>query len=182
MSERIDHVRIRTIILDAIGPYGCIHEAREHGIFLIPARDRAIELAMPMGPKIAQQYRNRMPDGTRVDINDLEQAGRQGVLEGIDRYQPRKLYRGRPIQVDTYLYLWIRKRVLEEIAESHWLITKPPRDERERYFKDEMTELERIEYANLVLSPKVDLHFKDDTEWVSESEWKANVDREGMQE
>lgn len=180
MSERIDHALIRQIVLQAIGHYSCIHEARENGVYLIPARDRAIELAMPMGPKIAQQYRNRMPEGTRVEISDLEQAARQGVLEGIDRYQPRKLHRGRPIQVDTYLYLWIRKRVLEEIADTHWLITKPPRDERERFFKDEMSEPERVEYANLVLSPKVDLHYKDEREWVSDRDWRSKIDTEAM--
>lgn len=155
MSDRIDHVLIRQVILDAIGPWQCIHEAREQGVYLIPARDRAIELAMPLGPKIAQQYRNRMPDGTRVEIRDLEQAGRQGVLEGIDRYQPRKLYKGKPIQVDTYLYLWVRKRVLEEIAGTHWRIQRPSRDEMERYMKGQMTDQEYYDYANTVLAPVV---------------------------
>lgn len=163
MSERIDHELIRQIILTAIGPWACIHEAREHDVFLIPARDRAVELAMPLGPRIAQQYANRMPRETRVEILDLEQAGRQGVLEGIDRYKPRKIYQspsdkkagrpGKPIQVDTYLYLWIKKRVLEEIAGTHWRVSKPPRKDMERYMKGEMTELENLEYVNSVTMP-----------------------------
>lgn len=176
----IDHVAVRQIILAAVGPYACINEASERGVYVTPARDAASALALPMGPKMAQLYRNRMPDDTRVTIQDLEQAGRLGVLQAVNRYKPKMLYKGRPVRFDTYAYIWIRKHVLEEIADTHWIITCPPRDERERYFKDQMTDLERSEYANLVLAPKIDLHFKDETEWVSESDWKADVDREAL--
>lgn len=182
MSERIDHVRVRQVILDAIGPHGCIHEAREAGVYLMPARDLAIELAMPMGPKIAQQYANKMPRNTRVEIADLEQASRQGVLEGVDRYEPRKLYKGRPIQADTYLYLWIRKRVLEEIACTHWSITRPPRKEMERYMKGEMTDEEVHHYTKFVLRGVVDTDLRERAEWRETKEHFAERDRDAMHE
>lgn len=190
MSDRIDHVRIRQIILEAVGPWSCIHEARENGIWLVPARDLAIELALPLGPRIAQQYANRMPSTTRVEIKDLEQAGRQGVLEGVDRYNPHKLYRSKadikagrpakPIQVDTYLYLWVRKRVLEEIAGTHWRITKPPRKEMERYMKGEMSDDECHEYANMVLSGNVDVDLRERAEWEENDTYFAEKHRKAM--
>lgn len=182
MSEAIDHARVRQIIVDVIGRYSCIAEAAERGVYVVPARDEAIRIALPMGSRMAQQYRNRMPDDTRVTIKDLEQAGALGVVQAVNRYKPATLYKGRPVRFDTYAYNWIRKYVLEEIADTHWIITCPPRTERERYFKDEMSEVERIEYANLVLAPKVDLHFKDETEWVSDHDWKADLAREAMQQ
>lgn len=188
-SDRIDHLRVRRIVLDAIGPHSCIAAAREAGIFLIPSRDQAVEIAMPMGPKIAQQYVNRMPDNTRVEIDDLEQASRQGVLEGIDRYEPRKLYKGNPIQADTYLYLWIRKRVLEEIAGTHWRITRPPRKEMERYMKGELTDEQAHHYAKFVLSGcyNEDLHGapeyddrRDRSDWDFTYDSHAERDRKAM--
>lgn len=181
MSERIDHVRIRDIIVEAIGPWSCIHEARENGVFLIPARDLAVELAMPMGPKIAQGYANRMPSTTRCEILDIEQASRQGVLEGIDRYKPWTLYLGKPVRVDTFIYLWIRKRVLEEIASTHWRITKPPRKEMERYMKGEMTDAECHHYANFVLSGNVDVDLRETAEWEDEKIHFARSHAKAMQ-
>lgn len=182
MSDVIDHARVRSIIIGAIGTCSCLMEAAERGVYVTPARDEAIEIALPMGRRMAQQYRNRMPEDTRVTIRDLEQAGALGVVQAVNRYKPATLYKGKPVRFDTYAYIWIRKYVLEEIADTHWLITCPPRDERERYFKDQMTPEERREYTQLVLSPHATtIDWRDSVDWVSEADWKADVAREAMQ-
>lgn len=191
MSDRIPNQEIRKIIIDAIGDHSCLLEAQLAGEFVVPARDRAIELALPLGPRLAQKMFNKMPEETRVEIEDLEQASRIGVMLGIDRYNPSILYQsptdkkagrpGRPIQVNTYCQIWVRKFIFEEIAETHWRVAKPTREDRERFFNDSMSHDERVLYAHLVLTPKttVDVRF-DLAEWVSERDWAASRDREAM--
>lgn len=179
-SDRIDHLAVRKIIEDVIGPWSCINEANERGVYVVAARDRAIELAMPMGPKIAQQYANRMPPTTRVEIDDLEQASRLGVLEGISRFKPATLYQGKPVRVDTYLYVWIRKHVLEEIADTHWRITRPPRKEMERYMKGTMTDQEAHHYAKFVLAGVVDVDLRENAEWEENDTYFAEKHRKAM--
>ena len=54
------------------------------------------------------------------------------------------------MRVDTYIYAWIRKTITEEIAATHWRVSKPNRDDQRRYFGDAMSHEERTIYARIV--------------------------------
>lgn len=155
MSTVIDHHLVRRIIVDAIGDHASLREARENGVFVIFARDRAIEICMPLAPRTVKKIAS-IPWASRVDKKDLEQAALMGIVEAIDSYEPRRMHNGRPIQVNTHLFWRIRKRVYEEIANNHWQIAKPSRSDMEAYMKGTMTEQERQAYINAVLLPVID--------------------------
>lgn len=152
MSERIDEKRVRAVIFNAIGPWSCLAEASQNGVFVVPRRDRAIELAMPLAGRAAEHL-VRLPWASRVRREDVEEAAIEGLIEAVDSYEPRRCYRGTPILPSTHFFWRIRKRVYEEIQDTHWLIAKPSRADIESYMKGQMSESERIAYVNAVLRP-----------------------------
>jgi DNA-directed RNA polymerase specialized sigma subunit len=151
----IDHHQVRRIIMDAIGEHACLREARENGMYVIVARDRAIEICMPLAPRTIKKLAS-IPWASRIEKADLEQAALEGIIEAIDSYEPRRMHNGRPIQVNTHLFWRIRKRVYEEIANSHWQIARPSRTDMEAYMKGTMSEADRQAYINAVLLPVID--------------------------
>lgn len=148
----VDADQVRSIIVGVIGEHSTIRDAREAGVYVIPARDRAIEMCLPLAPRTIHKL-TTIPWASRVEFDDLEGAACQGIVEGIDRFQPRKTYKGQPIKVNTYLYLWIRKRVLEEVAANHWSIMRPARALMESYMKGELDPFEREAYMDDYLRP-----------------------------
>jgi DNA-directed RNA polymerase specialized sigma subunit len=151
----VDVDLVRRIITAAVGPHASLREARENGVYVMPSRDRAIELCMPLAPRTIERL-TAIPWASRVEFADLEAAALQGIVEGVDRYQPRKLYKGKPIQVNTYLHLWIRKRVYEEVQQNHWAIMRPPRSHVEPYMQGVMSQSERETYIDTFLKPVID--------------------------
>lgn len=151
----IDNALVRRIIIDAIGPHASLQQARERGCYVVPARDRAIELCMPLAPRTVRAM-TKIPFASRVERSDLEQAALLGIVEAIDTYEPRRMHDGRPIQVNTHLFWRIRKRVYEEIANGHWVLARPTRADMDAYFKGTMTEGQRQAYINSVLLPVFD--------------------------
>lgn len=155
MRQRVDDDLVRCAILDAIAEHETLRDAQCAGIYVHPVRDLVVAACMPLAPRTIHKL-TTIPWASRVDFEDLEGAALQGIVEGVDRYQPRKLYKGQPIKPSTYLYLWIRKRVLEEVAATHWAIMRPPRAQMEAYFKDELDPLEREAYMDDYLRPARD--------------------------
>lgn len=169
--REIDHVAVRELILSAVGEHESLREARQAGVYVIPVRDEAITMCAPLAARTVDHL-IRMPDMTRIEKRDLEQAAILGIIEGVDTYQPRRLYRtpadrkagrpGRPIQVNTHLFFRIRKRVYEEVATAHWSIMRPNRAEMERYMKNAMTEGERRAYINTYMQAISETYEEDD--------------------
>jgi hypothetical protein len=151
----IDHRLVRRIIVEAIGSHACLADAREAGVYVIPARDRAIEVCMPLAPRTVRKLAS-IPWASRIEQGDLEQAALLGIVEAIDSYDPSRTHNGKPISVTTHLFWRIRKRVYEEIANNHWIIAKPTRSDMESYMKGTMTDSERMAYVNAVLLPIID--------------------------
>lgn len=186
-SARIDCGEIREMIADAIGSHPCLLEAQLRGRFVTPVRDRAIVAALPMGPKMAQRVYDKMPRETRCEIDDLEQASRIGVILGIDRYNPHKMYKPkqgppRPVRVDTYIFAWISKTISEEVADTYWRVSKPDRDDHRRYFADSMTHEERTIYARIVFGVDAETNWLEETDpdTVDWKERRAHVHAEAM--
>lgn len=157
----IDEARIRAIVREAIGPHSCLRQARESGLYVVRERDAAIELAAPLAPRLARTL-VKVPWTSRVQYEDLEQSALEGIVEGIDSFDPTKTYtpKGggtRLVAVSTHLFWRIRKRVFMEVQDTHWLLAKPSREDIEAYMKDAMTEGERLAYINAVLKPAGDV-------------------------
>jgi hypothetical protein len=155
VRQVIDNQLVRRIIVDAIGTHACLRDAREAGVHVFPARDRAIEICMPLAPRTVQKITS-IPWASRIERRDLEQAALLGIIEAIDSYEPGRTYNGKPIAVTTHLFWRIRKRVYEEIADNHWILAKPTRSDMESYMKGTMSEGDRQAYINAVLLPVID--------------------------
>ena len=139
---KIDDELIESIIVEAIGPWSCIQEARVKGVYLVPARARAIELAVPLGRKLAQLKFDRMPSKSRVLLEDLEGASAHGVIDGIDRFDP-----SRGAAVSTLIHRWVNTRMNEEVERTHWTTCNPGKANKRKYFgKGGMTDEERRKY------------------------------------
>lgn len=156
----IDEARIRAIIVDAIGPHSCLREARESGLYVVRQRDEAIELAQPLAPRLARTL-VKVPWTSRIQYEDLEQSALEGIVEGIDSFDPTKTYKPkkgpeRLVAVTTHLFWRIRKRVFMEVQDTHWLLAKPSREDIEAYMKGTMDEGARRAYVNAVLNPVAD--------------------------
>jgi hypothetical protein len=152
----IDDARVRRIIVDAVGHYATLAEAERAGVYVVPARDEAIELAMPLAPRAAQVL-VRLPWASRCEESDIEQAACLGLIEAMSTYDVTRTYKGRPILPSTHLYWRIRKRVYEEVQDTHWTISRPARADIERYMKEgAMDDAERVAYRNAVLLPVED--------------------------
>lgn len=151
----IDDDRIRRVIIDAIGRHDSLRAAREANVFVVPARDRAIELASPLAARLCRKI-IRVPWTSRIQYEDLEQSALEGIVEGIDSYEPGRIFNGRPIKPSTHLFWRVRKRVLEEVQDTHWIVAKPTRSDIEAFMKDEMTEGQREAYILAVLRPVAD--------------------------
>lgn len=148
-GEDIDCARIERIIRACIGRHENIHAARLAGVFLIPARDRAVELALPYGMRLASSTFRRIPDGSRIELRDLEQAASIGIINGIDRFKPAA-----GNQVTTVLHTWVDKHLKIEIEENHWRTAKPSKADRRRYFgRDGMSDDERRDYETAFMAP-----------------------------
>lgn len=154
---RVDDERIRRIVLDAIGHYECIAQARENGLYVVRQRDEVIELAMPLAPKLARRL-VRVPWTSRVHYEDLEQAACEGIIEGVDSFDPRRTYFKKDgsehlVKPSSHLFWRVRKRVFMEVQDTHWLLAKPSREDVEAYMKGLMNEADRRAYVNAVLRP-----------------------------
>lgn len=152
MRQKVDDDLVRSTILDAIGEHATMREAQCAGVYVHPVRDLVVATCMPLAPRFIHSMTS-IPWASRVEFDDLEGAALEGIVEGVDRYQPRKTYKDKPIKPSTYLYLWIRKRVLEEVAATHWAIMRPPRALMESYFKDGLEPGEREAYMDDFLRP-----------------------------
>lgn len=162
-NQRVDTKRVRMVILEAIGESCCMSAAREAGLTVIAARDEAIEMCLPLGPRFVEKLTFLTHD-SRIDKSDLVQAASMGIVEGVDSFQPRKMHQGRPIDISTHLYFRIRKRVYEEIVSGHWGNMKAPRALAEQFMKGgrgEMTEVDRVVYIHTFLSSVMSPEFAD---------------------
>lgn len=141
MSDRIPDFEIRQLIIRTIGTYGCIDEARQAGLYVTPGRDRAIELALPLGTKLAQARYSRLAEGTRLTFNDLEQAAHIGVIRGIDIYEP-----ARGVLVSTVCTTWINNEMGTEFEKNHWRSVKPTKAMIRAYCGRGMDPAQRRQY------------------------------------
>lgn len=151
----IDDALARKLTLAAIGEHASFAAAREAGLYVIPQRDRVVEVCLPMVPGTVRKI-IRLPEQSRISYDDLYQAASFGLIEAVDSYDPRKLVlvkkQMRPIKISTHAWWRIRKRVLEEVQDTHWVIARPPRAATESFMKDEMNEAERQHYNATVLA------------------------------
>lgn len=149
MSERIDDARIRGVIVSLIGRHASLRDAREAGVHLVTQRERLIVMAMPIGPRLAQNFYERsVPRGSRITIKDLEQASYLGVIDGIDRFEPQ-----RGVLVSTVITDWVNKHLKLEVERNHWSTVNPGKLAKRRYFgKNKMTEDEREHYEKSFMS------------------------------
>jgi hypothetical protein len=149
---RIDDEKIRRIIVDAVGPHASLAEAQRAGMYVVRQRDAATELAMPLAPRAAEHLVS-LPWASRCEEGDVIQAALLGLVEAVGTYDVTKRYNGKPIAPSTHFYWRIRKRVYEEIQDTHWVVARPSRSDVEAYMKGSMSECERRAYTNAVLRP-----------------------------
>lgn len=146
----------RKVTLEAIGSYDSFRCAREGGLYIIEERDQVVEICLPMIPGTVKSIIS-LPEQSRIDYRDLYQAAAWGLVEAVDSFEPRKIVlhnkRPRPIKISTHAWWRIRKRVLEEVQDTHWVIARPPRSATESFMKDQMTDAERELYVFTVLAP-----------------------------
>lgn len=152
----IDDDRARRLTLEAIDTHPSFRIAREHGLNVLDLRDTVVGICEPMVPGTVRKL-VRLPVHSRIEYADLVQAGILGLIEAVDSYEPRKVvkHNGKPrfMRLSSHAWWRIRKRVFEEVQETHWMLTRPPRSEVERFMKDEMDDFERAVYINTVLAP-----------------------------
>lgn len=140
------------LIKQAVGPYPSIREARCNGRHVIAQRDEAITICMPYVSPIVGKLM-KLPGASRVEREDLESAGTQGLIEAIDLYEYRRTYNDKPIALTTVLYAWIRKRINEERETSHWAIMKPSQHDARLYMVGRMDQQETDNYINMFVRP-----------------------------
>jgi len=80
-------------------------------------KEQAIQDNQGLVMKLARRYKNN-----RVEFLDLVQAGNLGLLDAFERYDKKKSNGG---SFFTYAYYWVKKRIKEEIANSH-IVKIPP--------------------------------------------------------
>lgn len=62
----------------------------------------------------------RKYQGQGLALRELIAAGNEGLLEAVDRFDP-----GRGVKFITYAHWWIRRSVLEALAEESWKVRLP---------------------------------------------------------
>lgn len=80
-------------------------------------KDQAIQDNQGLVMKLARRYKTY-----KVDFLDLVQAGNLGLLEAFERYDDKKSNGG---SFFTYAFYWVKKRIKEEVANSH-IVKIPP--------------------------------------------------------
>lgn len=152
MAERVDSQKARKLVIQAVGPHKSILVAREQGCDVIRLRDEVITICMPYAMRLARGL-IRLPGVSRIEIQDIEGAALLGLVEGIDNFEYRRCFNGKPIQIQTHLWNRIRKRVNQERALGHWAIMRPPHAMVERYMSGNMTATETQSYIDMFVKP-----------------------------
>lgn len=139
--------KVAQIILNGCSPHKNLRTAREHGMHVIPYRDAAIELCLPYADRLVSTF-IKLPAMSRVDADDLKQAARMGVVEGVDNFEPH-----RGVQIQTHLFMRMRYRINRECEMGHWTIMRPPKEMVQRYMSGQMTPGEQEAYLNKFIRP-----------------------------
>lgn len=135
-------------MLDCIGEHQTFMAAAEAGIHITPARDRVVEICIPLAAIGVRKYGSRIPTLSRIERDDLLQAALEGILHAVNDYDPRHTYNGRPLQINTWLFFRIRKEIYREISDHHWTISKPSWTDRENYMNDRLSADDRALYID----------------------------------
>ncbi len=101
----------------------------------VAARNKLVESNQRFVSKIAKEYSTK----TGVDFGDLVQEGNLGLVEAIDKFDPKK---GR---LTTYADYWIRAYIRKFIGEEHERGQKEVSEWQNVAGKDEEEEVSRIE-------------------------------------
>lgn len=147
MAPKIQRERATRIIIEAVGEYASIREARIAGCKIHRERDEVIELCLPYAPPIVGKLM-KLPGASRVDKQDLESAAALGICEGVDSFEHRK-----GVLITTHIWWRIFKQIQEERLMSHWTIMKPPDNLMREYMRGDMTEREQDAYINQFVRP-----------------------------
>lgn len=143
--------RVHRVIVDAIGPHASLREASKAGIYVVPARDEAVRLCLPLVDRTVNALLKRMPDWSRIERDDLFQAASLGMFEGVDRFEP-----ARGVQVQTVIWNWMRMRMNRERDLHHWTIMKPPHKEIVLFMSGGMDQQQQDHYMNKYILPNSD--------------------------
>lgn len=175
----IDSALVRQLIVDLVGEHRSIQHAEQQGVYVVPVRDKVIELCLPYGNRCMQRL-FIMPEASRVDVRDLEQAAAVGICEAVANYDVTKRHNGRPIAITTHLYVWVRKHVFETVWRDHWSILKPSKRDFDTFVKDGMSPEERTLYNQTVLAPVTVMDVSADRTYHDSSDWYIWHDREQL--
>lgn len=151
MSVAIDNktaIKIASIIAETARPYECLRDAREHGVYVIPVRDEAIELCLPLASRFVHAI-VKLPGVSRVEVEDLEQAASLGIIEGVDSFKPSM-----GVKIQTHLWMRMRLRVNQERALGHWVIMRPPKSLIEKYMSGQLSTKEQEAYLFKFVQPE----------------------------
>ncbi|RZV49867.1 MAG: sigma-70 family RNA polymerase sigma factor, partial [Pseudomonadales bacterium] len=78
-----------------------------------PSADKLLELHAPLVKRIAHHLLARLPESVQVD--DLIQAGLEGLLEAANNFSP-----GKGASFETYAGIRIRGAMLDEMRRGDW--------------------------------------------------------------
>lgn len=76
------------------------------------ARNRMVSANLRLVVMIARRYSSRL-DGLHLEMLDLLQAGNLGLIEAVERFDPKRGYK-----FSTYAFWWIRKAIGNCLRES----------------------------------------------------------------
>lgn len=139
---KADLAKAKRLIIAAIGPHASLREAAAAGLNVAKQRAHIIELCMPLVEPYVKKL-VKLPGASRVELDDLYSSGLEGLITGIDRYNPNG-----GAAVNTYAYNWIMLRTREEIQRSHWQTMKPPRGQIHHFMSGQMDDDEREAYLD----------------------------------
>lgn len=88
----------------------------------LAARDQLLKTHLGLVIHIARYFYR---DGAFLEMADLIQQGCLGLLRAIDKFDPFKIARGRPVQFATYAHFWITHSIRREIQNHGRTIAVP---------------------------------------------------------
>lgn len=135
-------------------------------------KDQAIRDNQGLIMKLARRYKTY-----KVDFFDLVQAGNLGLLEAFERYSKKK---SNGASFFTYAFYWVKKRIKEEVANSH-IVKIPPHIQSIRnraakatayynaYFGDSPDEAELAAMLDTTEDEILKTNFRCDVEYFSDA-------------
>lgn len=141
LRKTIDSDAVNALAKECCAGHKSIRVARENGANVMEMRGRIIEMLMPSAYRVVASFR-RLPRASRVQYDDMIQSAMQGMIEGVDSFEPD---RGNKIQ--THIWYQIRYRVMRGALSDHWVVMRPPQRLIEKFM---CGNLEADEYKQYV--------------------------------